>query len=100
MKQEQIDNFINGVCIECGIIDSRVVKSVYNGLVRYITNEINRTKLIELPMLGTFKKSSNNKANIIRYNLQKGTKENCLSTTRLNFKINPKLRMLTKEFLD
>ena len=100
MKKDEFDSFINRLCIECGIIDNRVVENVYNGLLRLVVKELQLYKKIELPDLGTFKKGINNKANIVRYNVNTGTKENVLSKSRLNFRINRKIRLLTKEFLD
>jgi len=101
MKNKQdYDTFINLLCIECGIIDNSTVSMVYNGLIRLIIKELIAKKIIVLPEIGTFKKGTNYKSSIVQYNINQGTKENSLSKSRLNFRINQKLRLLTKDFLD
>jgi len=100
MKKDDYDSFINLLGVECGIIDSRVVSNVYSALVRLIISEIAHKKVLELPGIGIFKKSINNKANIVRYNINRGDKDNYSSKSRLNFRINRRIRLLTRDFLD
>jgi len=98
MTNDEFDQFIADLCVECGIMDNRVGRDLYNGLFRFIVKTVKRNNFIELPNIGTFRKTKNKHENIVRYNVNRGTRENVFSESYVKFKIDKRLKIQCRDY--
>jgi nucleoid DNA-binding protein len=54
MNRDEIEQFFNKVALQCGVGDTRTVRSVYYGVVKAITTELLKGLPIDMPEFGTF----------------------------------------------
>jgi len=98
MNKDEVEQFLGDLCAECGIMDIRNGRDFYNGLQRFIIKNVREKGQVELPGIGKFSKTKNTHMNIVRYNVNTGSKENVFSESYVKFKIDRKLKLLCRDY--